>query len=239
LKGGSNQTILVRMRSIQATALRRRNYVGFLGQRRSTPRCTRRVDRLFAHDLFAHDLFAYDLFAHDEVARIPLRPRALHRRRHACVVRSDVCGSHLERIPALFEARIGGQGLSPARVDLRHQNEQHGFHSITLTSCSSLRRAQAIEGGSPLRFCPCAAATRCRAGYEKDPSKLSMPPKDRYRYVAYSTPSSKHPERMILRQCWCDLHFVATPSLQNPAARRMPKSVMSSASLLGGVIAPD
>ena len=146
---------------------------------------------------------------------------------------------HPERIPALLEARICGQGLSPACVDLRHQNEQHGFHMIILTSCSSLRHGQAIEAGSLLRFYPYGAATRCRAGYEKDSSKLSMPPKARYRYVAYSTPSSKHPERMILGRCSCDLHFVATPSLQNPAACRMPKSVMSSASLLGGVIAPD
>jgi hypothetical protein len=100
---------------------------------------------------------------------------------------------------------------------------------ITLTSYSSLRHERAIEGGSPLRFYPYGAATRCRAGYEKDSSKLSMRPKDRYRYVAYSTPSSKHPERMILGQCSCDLHFVATPLLQNPGARRMPKSVMSAA----------
>jgi hypothetical protein len=59
---------------------------------------------------------------------------------------------------------------------------------------------------------------------------LSMRPKARYRYVAYIIPSSQHPERMILGQCSCDLQFVAMPPLQNPAAGRTPKSVMSSAS---------
>jgi hypothetical protein len=46
-------------------------------------------------------------------------------------------------------------------------------------------RAQAVS--LPL-FSTCAAATRCQAPLEMEWTQTSIRPKDRYRYVAYSTP---------------------------------------------------
>jgi hypothetical protein len=138
------------------------------------------------------------LFPHHQVARILLRPSPLHWRRRARVVRCDVRGHHLERISALLQARINGDGLSPARVQLSHQNEQHGFHTITsiaLTSCSrAFGRFLAPAIGLVLRepvsslpqFLTYAAAIRCQASYEMEETPVSDKPIDCYCRVAYT-----------------------------------------------------
>ncbi len=65
---------------------------------------------------FASPAIRRGSFPHHEVARILSRPRPLHWRRLARVVRCDVRGCHLECISALLQARIRGHSLSPARV---------------------------------------------------------------------------------------------------------------------------
>src|SRR5580692_10196250 len=62
-------------------------------------------------------------------ARILLRPSAFQRRRGARVVRCNIGGCYLERIPTLLQARI------------RHQNEHHGLHMIPSIAFTSFSRA--------------------------------------------------------------------------------------------------
>ena len=57
-----------------------------------------------------------DLLPHHHEARILLRPSTFQRRRCAGVVRGNICGCYLERIPALLQARIRCDGLGTARV---------------------------------------------------------------------------------------------------------------------------
>src|SRR5271165_4590686 len=93
-----------------------------------------------------------DSFAYHDVARILSRPGPLHWRRLAGVIRRDVRGCHLERIPALLQARIRGHGLTPARVQLSQQNEQHGLHTVTsisLPPCSSAIGVNRYNAASP------------------------------------------------------------------------------------------
>jgi len=132
------------------------------------------------------------LFPNRQVARILLRPSTLHGRGRASVVCRDVCSCDLERIPTLFQARICGHGLCPARVQLRHQNKQHGFHTIPSIALTLFVRAFWINplnphrhadqvsnslatpiraaclavrdrAGSLRQFWTCAAASRCLA----------------------------------------------------------------------------
>jgi hypothetical protein len=165
-------------------------------------------------------------FPDHQIARILLRPSPLHRRRRARVVRCDVRRHHVECVPALLQARIHGDGLSPARVQLSHQNEQHGLHMILTPAIGSAVREWASSLPQSLTY---AAAIRCRASYEMEWTPVSDPPIDRYRSAAYDTPSSTHPEGMIFEPCSLDLPFVATPALQNHAACRRLKNVMSAA----------
>src|ERR1700719_3782684 len=128
-------------------------------------------------------------FPHHQVARIPLRPPPLHWRRRARVVRCDVRRYHLECIPALLQARINGDGLSPARVQLGHQNEQHGLHTITSIALTVREPASSLP--QSLTY---AAAIRCQASYEMEKTPVSDRPIDRCFRVAYDTPSSTHPK---------------------------------------------
>src|ERR1700719_293601 len=128
-------------------------------------------------------------FPHHQVARIPLRPPPLHRRRRARVVRCDVPRYHLECISALLQARINGDGLSPARVQLSHQNEQHGLHTITSIALTVRELASSLS-----RSLTYAAAIRCQASYEMEKTPVSDRPIDRCFRVAYDTPSSTHPK---------------------------------------------